>query len=941
MSSPRYLVGIDLGTTHTVVAYCPVTASLQNETVKIFDIDQLIAPGEVARKPLLPSFRYHPTPGEIPAEQCVLPWEVQPVDGDFPEAIIGEYARELGAKVEGRQVTSAKSWLSHTGVDRNQPILPWAAAKGVKKISPVIASASYLNHVRQSWDYHYPDAKLAQQDVVITVPASFDEGARALTVEAAKLAGLHNFVLLEEPQAVCYDWYARHHTEAESLLKDIPLLMVCDVGGGTTDLSLIQVSSQNERLQLDRIGVGDHLMLGGDNLDLALAHLAESSLNGDGKRLNAAALSKLIQQARRAKEQLLAEHAPEQATITLLGSGSKLIGGSRSVSVNQEQVRDIALNGFFPISADDEYPSQRQSAMVEFGLPYASDPAVSKHLAKFISDHDMVCREALKRAGTEPEEHLAAVPPAILLNGGVFNSHILTNRMVDVFTHWRSDGVTLLDNPHPDLAVAYGAVAYGKARHGAQLKIGGGSARSFFLELDNQSPPSGICLLPRGTDEGQEILLSDRKFALTLGEPVRFHLFATNEDAPIQAGEMMTLDHPHMVPLPPFIATLDSDTDRESLAANQKDRVSVSLACQLTEVGTLQLECIDTENPAKRWQVEFSVRKTPAGNPDRQETDNTPIDSAALQHATEAIQKAYGGSKKHADDKPVKTLRNDLEKYLGKREAWEMSQLRSLADTFLESKKRRRRSVAHERNWLKITGYTLRPGFGDPVDNWRISQIWPLYQQNLQFHQSVQSWNEWWIFWRRVAGGLNQHQQESIYKDIAKYINPSATRQPKLNKEIQERGYEQMVRLAASLENITFEKKLQLIEWLFSRLQKPQYAQAHWWAIGRIASRFPLYGSRHNLLSGQHIAYCLPELLDHDWRESPDIALAAVMMTRKTGDRTLDIDEELRQQVIDKLQTSKVPESWINMVSEVKVLSQEENQRVYGDSLPRGLMLLE
>lgn len=253
-SSPRYLVGIDLGTTHTVVAYSPITDDLQTSPTKIFEIDQLIAPGEVARKALLPSFRYHPAKGEMNENELVLPWNQQPVSGDIQSVIIGEFARELGAKVEGRQVVSAKSWLSHPNVDRNDAILPWsstASKSDVEKVSPVIASASYLNHVRQAWDYHHKDAPLAEQEVVITVPASFDESARALTLEAAKLAGLPKVLLLEEPQAVCYDWYAQNREHADTLLKDLPLLMVCDVGGGTTDLSLIKVGYKNQQLTLD------------------------------------------------------------------------------------------------------------------------------------------------------------------------------------------------------------------------------------------------------------------------------------------------------------------------------------------------------------------------------------------------------------------------------------------------------------------------------------------------------------------------------------------------------------------------------------------------------------------------------------------------------------------------------------------------------------------
>ncbi|MEJ2765708.1 Hsp70 family protein [Photobacterium sp. MCCC 1A19761] len=943
MPSPRYLVGIDLGTTHTVVAYAAITDDLESSPVQIFDIDQLIAPGEVARKPLLPSFRYHPAEGEINPSELVLPWDPQPIAGDIPVAIIGEFARELGAKVEGRQVVSAKSWLSHTGVDRSEAILPWSAASDVAKVSPVVASASYLNHVRQAWDYHHPDAKLADQEVVITVPASFDEAARALTLEAAALAGLPDILLLEEPQAVCYDWYANNKAEAPQLLHNIPLLMVCDVGGGTTDLSLIKVSTQDDQLSLDRIGVGDHLMLGGDNLDLALAHRAEQLLHGNQKKLTAAGLSKLIQQTRKVKEQLLSGNAPESAKITLLGSGSRLIGGARSVELSREEVHDIALNGFFPQTEFQDQPSQRQAAVVEFGLPYAADPAISKHLAQFIGLHDAVCREALLGHGNDVDENLPAIPAAVLLNGGVFNSPLLTERVLSNFSLWRGDSVTELQNPHPDLAVAYGAVAYAKARHGAQLKIGGGSARSFFLALDDKKKgKQGICLLPKGMDEGTEVRLANRKFALTLGEPVRFNLVSSTDDSHTQAGELFDIDSESFVTLPPFIATLDSERDRAALAANQKDREEVTLACQLTEVGTLQIECVSLSDEHKRWKVEFAIRKDIARlNRGEDSTLAESVLPARIDEALEAIKQVYGGSTKTASNQAIKTLRNRLEKMLGKRDSWDTPCLRELAGTLLDSKKRRRRSDLHERNWLKLTGFAMRPGFGYPSDDWRMEQIWHLYQQGIQFNTNTQTWSDWWVFWRRVAGGLSQEQQLVILKDIAKYINPSATRNSKLKAEMQERSYEDMVRLAASLEHLPFEKKLQLIEWLFGRLQKPQHAQAHWWAIGRIASRSPFYGSAHNLLTPQHVAYCLPELMNWDWRKEPYIAFAAVMMSRMTGDRTLDLDDANRQAVIDKLKASKAPESWIQMVSEVKVLTEDETKRVFGDALPTGLRLLD
>ncbi|MCG7498780.1 hsp70 family protein [Vibrio sp. Of7-15] len=940
-SSPRFLIGIDLGTTHTVVAYSDISQgkNIEHSPVSIFEIDQLIGPGEVLRKPLLPSFRYHPTEGQVADSDLILPWDSQPVEGDIPQAIIGDWARELGAKVEGRQVVSAKSWLSHTGVDRNSDILPWAATEGVEKVSPVIASASYLNHVRQAWNYHHPDALLQDQEVVVTVPASFDEGARALTLEAAKLAGLPKVLLLEEPQAVCYDWYSNNQQQAKELLKEIPLLMVCDVGGGTTDLSLIKASyDDQDQLSLERIGVGDHLMLGGDNLDLALAHLAEQRLSGS-KKLSASALTKLIQQTRKAKERLLAEDAPETSKITMLGSGSKLIGGTKSVEITREEVHAIALDGFFPKTEFSEHPNQRQSAVVEFGLPYAADPAISKHLAQFIDTHGSVCRDAL---GFEENDPRPAIPAGVLLNGGVFNSPLLSQRALENFSHWKGDNVTNLENPHPDLSVAYGAVAYGKARHGAQLKIGGGSARSFFLVLeDKKKEAQGLCLLAKGTEEGQEIRLKGREFALTLGEPVRFNLMSSTDDKYSQTGALIDLKGANVLPLPPFIATLEGETAREALHANQKDRVNVTLACQLTEVGTLKVECVSLDDETKRWNVEFEIRK------DLARLENTGQDStlaqshlpAKLPNAIQAISSVYGSTNKDTGSKAVKTITKDLEKMLGKRENWETPALRELATAFLEGKKRRRRSDTHERNWLKLTGYTLRPGFGYPSDEWRMDQVWPLYQQGIQF-KTIQSWSDWWTFWRRISGGLDQDRQEAILTDLAKYLHPSALRNNKILQESQERNYDGMVRLAASLEHLDVEDKTLLAGWCFSRLKKPQHAQAHWWAIGRICSRTPFYGSAHNQIPPEQVAHWLPQLLEQDWKKEPIIGFAAVMMTRMTGDRTLDVNDSVREQVIAKLKSSRSPESWVELVSTVKELTESETKRVFGDALPAGLRLL-
>jgi len=941
-AQPRFQVGIDLGTTHTVVAFSPLDDSVvnnQTQISKIFEIDQLVAPGVVARKPLLPSFRYHAMAGELTTEQLVLPWSHQGVSGELPLVVIGELARELGAKVAGRQVVSAKSWLSHLEVDRTAAILPWGSSDEVAKVSPLVASASYLNHVRQCWDHHHQDAPLNQQQVVITVPASFDEAARAFTVEAAALAGLDNIVLLEEPQAVVYHWYEKNRDNAQALLKDIPLLMVCDVGGGTTDLSLISVdiNATEHSIALSRIGVGDHLMLGGDNLDLALAHTAERRLGAGNKRMSSAALSQLIQQTRQAKELLLGHQPPEFANVTVLGGGSRLIGGSKTCELTATEVQQLALDGFLPLTDFSQLPDVRQSAIVEFGLPYAADPAISKHLAQFLDQHQLACRKALRM---DAADETSAIPSAILLNGGLFNSKLLSERTADVFSNWKQAPVTILENTNPDLAVAFGAVAYAKARAGSQLKIGGGSARSFFLVLDSDEG-EGICLLPKGTEENIEVALNEHVFSLTLGKPVRFNLASTTDDQVFNPGQLIKLNAERYINLPPLVAAIKNE---------QQTKVDVTLVCQLTQVGTLELACVSVNDPSQRWQVEFEIRKaftqlsSQLTNSQLNDGQTTGTNSqsalpAKFPAAIAAIDTVYGNSNKTTDPKAVKNLKPALEKALGKREDWQTPVLRELVDYLLQGQKRRRRSELHERNWFKQAGFMLRPGFGFALDDWRIEQIWPLYATGLQFNKATPSWAEWWTFWRRAAGGLNAQCQQQIYHDIAPYINPSNLKNRKLVAEVATKSYEDMVRLVASLEHLPLETKIELVQWLLERTKKSANAQANWWAIGRICSRSLFYGSAHNVIAPTQIAAWLPQLLKHDWKKDQFIAFAAVMMVRKCGDRQRDLDDSLTAQVIDKLNKAKAPASWIEMVREVKILNESETKRVYGDALPAGLIL--
>ena len=920
--SQHYIVGIDLGTTHTVVAYA--STEKNNQTIELLAIEQLVAPGQVAARPLLPSVRYHPAPEELSAADIAFP--SYGADSQLSESlvVIGEAARLLGAKTKGRFVTSAKSWLSHPSVDHNAAILPWGSSDEVSKVSPIDASASYLAHIRTVWRHKFPEAPLEEQDLVITVPASFDEAARSLTLEAAKIAGLPRVRLLEEPQAGCYDWLRLHTSTLKQALTDVHLLLVCDVGGGTTDLTLIKVEAGEHEPKLTRIGVGDHLMLGGDNIDLALAHLVESRLGDQNKRLSAADLSQLLEQCRIAKEQLLAKDAPEQVSVTLLGGGSKLIGGSRSVVLTRDEVHTLALDGFFPLSSIDDLPDRKRSGMVEFGLPYAAEPAISKHIAGFLKLHATASTEALKGQGR--------VPDALLLNGGVFRSQPITERLLSLLNSWSTQPPKLLENKHPELSVAYGAVSYAMARRDKKLKIGGGSARSYFLLVDTEhsTEQQGICILPRGSEEGDEVILKDRHFALRLGVPVRFHLASTTGDAEFKPGDIVDITD-HFYSLPPLAVAFEGDPSRPNAEA------IVQLAVTQTEIGTLKIECVAVENKDQRWNVEFQIRKKRGGL-------TTSVEAtlpAQFDSAVEKMQTIFGSKSKHVEPNAIKNLRADLEKQLGMaRSEWETPLLRALFTALLESARYNRRSEHHERVWLSLVGFCLRPGFGYPLDDWRVEQLWKQYPQGIQFVNETQNWTEWWTLWRRIAGGLSIEAQEQIFTDISKYLNPAAARQPGVAKQIKTRGYDDIVRLAAVMERLPVDKKIQLGDWLLKRLQKASEPSQTWWAVGRIGARLPFHGSRHNVIPAEIVSVWLQQILAEDWKKNLHAAFAATLIARMSGDRDQDIEDTLREQIVAKLKLSKAPVSWIEMVEHFKELDEREEKQMFGEALPPGLKLI-
>jgi len=949
----QYLVSIDLGTTNSVLAYAAPGGDVQ-----LFEVEQLTAPGEVGSSVLLPSSRYHPAAGEFAEGELQLPWPEPAVADAPPGAVIGRLARKLGGQVPGRLVASAKSWLSHTGVDRMAPILPWGASDDVARVSPVAASASYLAHLRAAWNTRFPRAPLEEQQVVLTIPASFDEGARALTLEAARMAGLPALRLLEEPQAALYDWLYRHRASLTAELSGTRLVLVADVGGGTTDFTLVKVEMAGGEPQLTRIGVGNHLILGGDNMDLALAHLAEQRLAADTgagsgsagntatpQRLSAARLAQLTERCRAAKETLLSADAPDQVSVTLLGSGSKLIGGSRSIALQREDVERIVLDGFFPLNEAQQPAQAKRGGIVEFGLPYANDPAITRHLASFLRQHASAAREALGL----PDDGKLPVPDTLLLNGGVFRATRLAERLAATLSAWRGQPVRVLHNDNPDVAVARGGVAYALARQGMAPAIAGGSPRSYWLLLDNARAPGvtrrAVCLLPRGTASGHEVRLAERSFALRLGRPVRFHIATTLADAvPPQAGDVADLAPDDLSALPAIATVL-----RDSKDASARKEITVQLAASLTEVGTLEVHC---EGNGQRWQLEFQLREHGAGDaaaPGAGETsadaDGAEADAlpARLPDALEKIDRIFGSRAQQVDAKEVRQLRSQLEHLLGSRERWATPVLRRLFDALMERAKGRRRSAEHERTWMNLAGYCLRPGFGHTLDEWRIEQLWALFETGVQNHKDNQVCAEWWTLWRRVSGGLPPAAQLRLLDDFAFNLQADASERGRRPVTLVNGSEEDMLRLGASLERIPSAYKAEIGNWMVGELPKAKNLATqtrYLWALGRVGARRPFHGSAHDVAPVETVEQWLQAVMLLDWRKVEPAGFAAAHLARMTGDRSRDINETLRAEVLRRLQAAGAPPGWPAMVREVVQLDQASEQRMLGEALPPGLKLL-
>ncbi|WP_186177633.1 Hsp70 family protein [Burkholderia gladioli] len=611
MSEARYSIGIDLGTTHCALSYVDLAASDGDAAAQqVLPIAQLSSPGAVASPELLPSFLYLPHEGELAAGDLSLPWTAS------RDYAVGEMARSRGAGTPIRLVSSAKSWLCHPGVDRRAAILPNDAPPEVARVSPLEASVRYLNHLREAWDHAHPDAPFAAQDVTVTIPASFDPAARELTAEAAQAAGYTRMTLLEEPQAALYSWIQKSGGGWRKDVKVGDIILVVDVGGGTTDLSLIAVVEREGNLELHRVAVGEHILLGGDNMDLALAHVVARKLAAQGTQADPWQLRALTYACRGAKEALLSDRSVETVPLVVPSRGAKLIGGSIRTELTRAELTQILLEGFFPQVEASERPAVRTRAgLTQLGLPYAQDAGITRHLAAFLGKQVGALAEldGLPAAAHHPGASFLH-PSAVLFNGGVFKSELLTERILAILNGWlAADGAAparLLGGADLDLAVARGAAYYGYVKRGRGVRIRGGTARAYYVAIESampaipgmEPPISALCVAPFGMEEGSDAALPEQEFGLVVGEPVQFRFFGSSVRRQDQVGDMLDYWSPEeLQELEAIQATLPAD------GRTPGEVVAVRLHARVTEAGTLELEAVPRGSEA-RWKVEFDVR---------------------------------------------------------------------------------------------------------------------------------------------------------------------------------------------------------------------------------------------------------------------------------------------------------------------------------------------
>ncbi len=890
-------IGIDLGTTNSAVAYIDPREAEDSgfPPIHILPVPQYVAPERIEPRRTFPSFLFL---------------------GD--REYVGVYARDQGALVPTKLVHSVKSWLSNPEVDRTAKILPWDSHETGRILSPVEVSARYLAHMREAWDKQMP-SPMAEQEVVLTVPASFDEEARELTVQAAAEAGLPKLTLLEEPAAAFYSWIANHLAESRKGLFNGQTVLVVDVGGGTSDFTLIRVARDGDRIEFTRTAVGRHLLLGGDNLDLTLAWLVESKINAP---LSIRQRNAVRRQCTVAKERLLSDPNLPSVEVTVVGAGTALIGGAKKATILREEVLELTLEGFLPFCELGEQPrEEKRSVFRELGLPYVSDPAVTRHLAAFL---------------TASAEHVPNGVDAILFNGGFFIPDVCRDRVADVAGRWYGRRPAVFENRDLDLAVAVGAAYYSFARtSGSGVLVRGGLPRAYYIGVGSSADDHleeqrirTVCLVPRGTEEGSTLELELENLQLVANRPVSFRLYSSLTRTEDPLGSVL-----EFAP-----AQVESEEVHVHAPLNAVIRfgkrtgerlIPVKLGARLTEIGTLEIWA-ESKVSEHRWRLQFELRKKATGAEKAPHRPAAVISEEALERAKQLIRDVFAavpGKQPAAPEELPGKLEQALA--LGKN-SWPLGTIRQLADVLLEAADGRKLAPPYELRWLNLTGFCLRPGFGYPGDDYRIELARRVYASGLQFGSRIENDVQWWVFWGRVAGGLNRNQQIDLYQRLAPVLMPKGGKRARLNSSLMR----EMWRTAASLELLPVQTKTELGDATAARLKSKEGGDSDLWCLSRLGARQLFYGPANQVVPPTAATRWVETLLGN-----PRAADTLVTVARRTGDPVRDFSPVIIEQVRRAVSNTPETDRLIAVLEGEEELDSGTLDRIFGEELPSGLVV--
>lgn len=923
----QFVIGIDLGTTNSAVSYVDVPALKtamakggalpdKNSLIKVFNIPQLTGHGEFTKIPVLPSFLYIPGEYDISKEVLKHPWKKR------EDLFAGSFARDHGSKIPSRLVSSAKSWLCNPGVDRNAKILPWGSL-GFEKVSPVIATAEYLTHIRSAWNHFVKDEDqfLENQFVVITVPASFNEEARDLTMEAVRAAGFGSMVtLLEEPLAAFYSWLIQHEQDWNLHIKEDDLILVCDVGGGTTDFSLITLKAAQGSPRFERLAVGDHLILGGDNIDLALAKRVESKFRS-AAGLTSDKWKTLCHRCREAKERIL-ENGDSAVRITLKGEGRALISGTLAADLTQEDVETVLLSQFFPdVDTADLNAMDTGKEIADFGFPFERESSVTKHMVLFLEKHRENVRQALSK--DDP------IPDFILFNGGTMKPALVQTRIRQAIQKWFKTNdpqkPQILENNRPELAVSIGASYYGLVKQGAGVRVGSGSPRSYYLgvALKSNEEHKSVCIVERGLDEGSVINLPEMAYEVRTNEPVSFDVYSSSFRSGDRAGTLISIDE-SLTPMTPVQTIIRFGKTGE------KKVIPVTLGAEYTEMGTLAMYCRSAVSD-HQWKLQFQLRDSQQGD-DVAEAEV--YDDALIDQVCDRVGQVFGN--KTPKDNELTGIIKQIEQMVEQGKGnWPLSFLRRLADRLLLVEGSRMFSPEHEVRWLNLTGFCMRPGFGDAFDEERARQLWKIYLTGVQFVKNPQNRLEWWIFLRRIAGGLKAGQQRQFYQDTASFLVKAKANKGKLSPQEQMEVW----MAAGNMERLLVKDKVILAKALLPLLQPGKKQDRLFWALSRLGARELLYGSLDRVVPSAEVARWFQRVKKIKWDKQDPIQNLVAEMARKTGDRTRDLDPGISSEIVRWLEERDSSPSLIKMVAEKIPMALNEKSAQFGEGLPAGLVL--